>query len=586
MTELPDLNTGIADLTFDACVRRTLDGTIVQWNSAASVLYGYSAAEAIGKPLETLLKTTQPPPTHPACGSSGAPGWSGVLHRLARDGAERTVEVRLNSEPQADGSTLVLEVGRDLTEVRRRQEELRTSQERFARAFRHSPIGLLLTHVDSDVIVDANEALLSIIGLSRMEVLGRSLTELNLLADQSFLAPFAAELRQHGYARERQVRLHTRDGGWCDVLVDAQTADFAGVSFVLALVRDVTEALRANAQLRNAHHLTRQVIDCAVEGIFVVDSAGRIEIWNEFMEHLLGLPTAAAAGRDATEVMQALFPDGFSAALRRVLANGVMESLERFVAAPAVNRPLWLTLRIAPLQRGEGQLRGAIVTLHDISAHKHLQQRILNAIEREKQRISQDLHDELGQQITAISLMLEGVRAQPAAAGSQAIERSIALLKDAHVGIRAIVRGLQPISPGPTGLMDALRTLAQQEDASGRVRVHFECPTAVHVENTAVALQLFRIAQEALNNAVKHADARLIVISLLQRGGEISLTVRDKGRGVTPAAAASGGVGLRIMRFRAESIGAHFEFTALHPRGSMVVCRLAIERAIEGRGTL
>ncbi len=580
MNESPNLNTGVAALTFDACARRTTDGTVVGWNAAASTLYGYSPAEAIGQPIELLLKTTQPPPANPVSGQSGASAWSGILHRVARDGTERIVEVRLQPEPQADGSTLVLEVGRDLSEVRRRQEELRTSQERFATTFRHSPIGLLLTHLHSDSIVDANDAFLAIIGRSRTEVLGHGLVELGLLADPSILPPFAAELRQHGYGRERQVRLRTRDGGWRDVLVDAQTADFAGASVVLALVRDVTETLRANAALRTAHHLTRQVIEGAIEGVFVVDAVGRIELWNHFMEQLLSLPASAATGRSAPEVLKAALPDELTEALGRVLQGGPKESLEQFVATPAVHRPLWLTVRIAPLQDGEGRPSGAIVTMQDISAHKHLQQRILNAIEREKQRISQDLHDDLGQQITAISLLLEGTRTQSATGANGPIERSIALLKDAHTGIRAIVRGLQPVGPGPAGLMDALRTLARQEDAIGRVHVHFECPEQVPVESSAVALQLFRIAQEALNNAMKHADAHLIVISLRRRGGEIALTVRDNGRGA-PAVPSKpdGGVGLRIMRFRAESVGAHFEFTTLHPRGSLVTCRLATERS-------
>lgn len=579
MNEPPDLSAGFARLAFDACVRRSADGTILAWNEAAEALYGYSAREALGQSCDRLLKTTQPPPPPPTEVSDPAPVWDGVLHRVARDGTDRIVEVRLQPERQADGSVLVLEVARDLTDTRRRQEELRTSQERFARAFRHSPIGLLLTHLDSDVIVDANDAFLTIIGRTRSEVLGRSLRELDLLAEQSFLRPFAEELRQHGYGREHQLRLRRRDGDWREVLVDAQTAEFADATFVLALVRDVTETIRATAALRSAHNLTHQVIDCALEGIFVVDAAGQIEIWNHFLEELFDLPRAAAAGRAAGAVMREALSDDFGEALDRVLRGGAFESFERFVNAPAVRRPLWLTVRIVPLRESDGRPRGAIVTMHDVSAHQHLQQRILNAVEREKQRISQDLHDELGQQITAISLLLEGARAQPDTAGRGAIDRSIALLKDAHAGIRAIVRGLQPVASGPGGLRDALRTLAQQEDTIGRVKVHFECPEDVPVESTTVALQLFRIAQEALNNAVKHADARLIVISLQRRGSELTLRVRDNGRGVAPAAAPGSGVGLRIMRFRAESIGAHFEFAALHPRGSLVSCRLALDRA-------
>lgn len=582
MNEHPDLNAGFARVAFDACVQRAVDGTILAWNEAATTLYGYSAGEAVGQSCDRLLKTTQPPPPAPDAHDT-APAWNGVLHRMARDGTDRIVEVRLQPVRQADGTVLVLEVARDLTDTRRRQEELRTSQERFARAFRHSPIGLLLTHLDSDVIVDANDAFLTIIGRTRSEVLGRSLVELNLLDEPSFFGPFADELRQHGYGREHQLRLRRRDGDWREVLVDAQTAEFADATFVLALVRDVTETIRATAALRSAHHLTHQVIDCALEGIFVVDAAGRIEVWNHFLAELFDLPPAAAAGREAGAVMREALSDGFHAALERVLHGGPFESFERFVTTPAVRRPLWLAVRIAPLRESDGRPRGAIVTMHDISAHKHLQQRILNAIEREKQRISQDLHDELGQQITAISLLLEGARAQPAAAGRSAVDRSIALLKEAHAGIRAIVRGLQPVGCGPGGLRDALRTLAQQEDAAGRVRVHFECPEDVPLESTTVALQLFRIAQEALNNAIKHADAHLIVISLHRRGNELTLSVRDNGRGVAPATAVGGGVGLRIMRFRAESIGAHFEFAALHPRGSLVICRLALDRIGDGR---
>lgn len=326
------------------------------------------------------------------------------------------------------------------------------------------------------------------------------------------------------------------------------------------------------------------MIDSAHEGIFMADAGGLIRVWNRLMEQLTGIPADAAIGAAATEIFSERRLPGFAEALARALGGESQLAPDCFVTIPETRRELWVSYRLSPFQIHPPKTEGAIITMSDISERKRLEQRLIHIVEEEKLRISQDLHDDLGQQITAISLMLDSARNKSRSSGKpmpEEIERAAALLAEAHGGIRGIVRGLQPVAPGPRGLMDALERLAHQEQGSSRAEVHFLCRRTVTVDNPTAAVQLFRIAKEAVNNAVKHAHARHIIVELRRRGNEVTLHVKDDGRGLDAAAPAaeSAGAGLRIMRYRAESIGGHLAIASVRPHGTLVTCRLRLGNA-------
>lgn len=208
---------------------------------------------------------------------------------------------------------------------------------------------------------------------------------------------------------------------------------------------------------------------------------------------------------------------------------------------------------------------------------KRLEKEILEISEREQQRIGQDLHDDLGQQLAGIwclSRVLESSLITQKSPEAKNATEITGLLKNALALTRALARGLHPVALDTGGLSAALVELAQRTSDLFRVRCRSHCQE-LEVANT-VATHLYRIAQEAVTNAVKHGQAKEIEIELSANPHQILLSIRDYGTGLPEDLdPARPGMGLRIMNYRAGMIGGILKIDGcLTGGGTLVTCTL------------
>jgi signal transduction histidine kinase len=206
---------------------------------------------------------------------------------------------------------------------------------------------------------------------------------------------------------------------------------------------------------------------------------------------------------------------------------------------------------------------------------RRLESEIVATSEKERHNIGADLHDGLGQQLTAIELICTGLKEDIAEIRPDLRERLsqiILLLREAISQTRLLARGLVPIIDDPDALRIALVELASRMSRPGRVRCRLECASSVPIEEPDVAGHLYRISQEAVNNAVKHGDASEIVIRLELKGGMPWLRISDNGKGMPKAGGRGSGVGLRVMGHRARAIGAELTIASKKDDGVTVTC--------------
>ncbi len=210
-----------------------------------------------------------------------------------------------------------------------------------------------------------------------------------------------------------------------------------------------------------------------------------------------------------------------------------------------------------------------------------LEREVLETTERERQRIGQDLHDSLGQQLTAASLAINGLivtlesEAPQLAPQAENLGRQV---RKSIAEVRVLSHGLAPVALEDDGLMHALRELAEATARSTGVRCAFECPQPVRVPDSALAGHLYRIAQEAVNNALKHAAPREIRIGLERHEERLVLEVDDDGEGLPEALAGGDGIGRRVMRHRALLIGGSFEIGSSPAGGTRMACHIPSSR--------
>lgn len=211
----------------------------------------------------------------------------------------------------------------------------------------------------------------------------------------------------------------------------------------------------------------------------------------------------------------------------------------------------------------------------EVKERLKLESRIIEARESEQERIGQDLHDGLCQHLVATAFsasLLQRSLEQDGAPVAKDASEIVGLINESITQARDLAKGLYPVPLEEEGLETALRSLA----ASTAKRAALPCEAEIHSRasriDKTVAVHLYRIAQEALNNAVKHSGARTLRIDFHADGGRFELAVEDDGSGLPRAARSSGGMGLHIMDYRARAIGAVLEVLPGKAGGTRVRC--------------
>lgn len=369
---------------------------------------------------------------------------------------------------------------------------------------------------------------------------------------------------------------------------------FGAVALLTAHVRSLTESLKDSvaqqaSQLSaeiSGHHLTRDALRSTesqfrtlIEGvrdlaIFLLDSDGCINSWNMGAEALTGYSAQEILGSSFSrlwppgEIQQTLDHDLFDRALETGTSEGqgwcVRRDGSRF----------WALTVLTALRDEQHAVCGFAQMIHDITARKQLENALLAKEEAERQRIGHDLHDVLGQDFMALALL--GKELEHRLAARQLPECAIAsrlthCANQAVHRVRALTRGLCVHSVDAGGLSEALGELALGSADMFGVRCEFNSRGS-QPPAPALDLHLYRIAQEAITNAVKHGRAGAILVNLFMEAERCTLRIEDDGVGLPDNGAAREGSGISIMKYRARAMGGTLSLKRLSPRGTAVTC--------------
>jgi signal transduction histidine kinase len=263
------------------------------------------------------------------------------------------------------------------------------------------------------------------------------------------------------------------------------------------------------------------------------------------------------------------------------------------VRYPSLMVPIWnggiaaivyfvVVATLVKLRRLQKELEGRVrqrtsALTSEIQERGRLEKELVEIGEQAQRQVGHDLHDTLGQHLTATAFAGQVLTAQletkslPEAAAAKNL---VKLIEESINLTRQFARGLQPVELKPEGLMDGFQELARQVSERFNVACEFECRDPVLLDNAESSTQLYRIAQEAVTNAIKHGRAKFINISLEKTGEATTLMVTDDGTGLPDKAAGGAGMGLRIMAYRASMMGATFHIERLADSGTRVTCRL------------
>jgi two-component system sensor histidine kinase NreB len=345
---------------------------------------------------------------------------------------------------------------------------------------------------------------------------------------------------------------------------------------LVELIRELDRGLAADARLLADY---KAALD-AHSIVAITDPSGRITYVNDKFCEISKYDREELIGQDHRIINSGYHPKSFFRDLWTTIGRG--KSWKGEICNRAKDGSIyWVDTTIFPFLDPAGKPQQYIAIRTDITERKKqeqerviLEKQVLEISDRERRRIGQDLHDGLGQHLTGIELMvqsLEGILQTSSPSDAAQAAKISQHVRDAIRQAKSLARGLSPVDLEANGLMSALQELAVTIRDIFRINGSFYAPQPVLINDNDLATHLFRIAQEAVSNAVKHSGATSIQIELRTVDDQIVLSVADNGRGIKPQSD-GGGMGLRIMDYRATIIDGKISVQSQPGKGTKVIC--------------
>ena len=438
-----------------------------------------------------------------------------------------------------------------------------------------APSGIVVAD-ESGAIVLANRRTVDLFGYGREE-----LTELTVedLMPERFRGTHCGHRQQYSKNREprqvgagRDLFAKRRDGSEFPVEIGLSPVVTPRGKMVVASIVDISERKRAEAQLE----LQSQVLGNVHDAVMLVSPDGIFQTWNAGAEAVYGYPSNEAIGQNCRLILPPEDQERFTRVFDSVLANKRHEFSTTSIHQSG--KRIAVSVRATLLRSAAEEPTGVVICVSDITDRKELEQKVLEVSEAEQRRIGQDIHDDLCQQLASIGCLtkvLEQRLDQVYVEGAESLAQIGDMVSQANVRAREIARGLAPSMLESEGLAGALRDLAERTRSAYRIECVSRSPETLEITDAKMLTHLYRIAQEAVNNATRHAEPTRIEIAASIRDRRLKLSVEDNGSGIADPARGRG-MGLLTMAHRTQLIGGEFDIHTSPGGGTRIQCEVPL----------
>jgi PAS domain S-box-containing protein len=575
----------------DAIVSKTLDGVIVGWNTGAQRIYGYTEAEAIGKPISIIV----PPELAEEQNKILEKLRSGerIKHyetvRLTKAGERLTVSLSLSPIKDSRGAIVGLSgISRDISELKRHEQQLRTSEQRLRLAQQAARIGTFERDVRTGRVTWA-EGLESLYGLPPGSARGKTTAFFNDLihpADRARTAHLIKQALKTGQPTEGEWRAIWPDGSVHWIFSRWQVLmDNAGEPLrVVGVNLDITERKLAEEALKESETRFRLVAGAAPVMIWMSGLDKKPTYFNQRWLDFTGFSETDLQNRLA----EIVHPDDYQQS-HDVYCRG-FDQQQPFRKECRLRRHdgqyRWMLDIGVPRFHEDGSFAGYIGCCIDVTQHKQVEEvisamtrKLVEAQEQERARIGRELHDDVSQRLAMLVVDLDQLQEKPSDVGNRVRElrqRMTEISKD----VQALSHDLHSSQLDYLGAVAGMKSWCEEFGERQRMQIDWRHEVRSTLP-TEIGLCLFRVLQEALHNAAKHSGVKRTEVQLREDSGEIHLMVHDSGRGFDGETVKQGkGLGLTSMRERIRLVNGTIDIQSKPMSGTTIHARVPLCRSM------
>lgn len=549
-------------------------------NSRMARMLGYSVDEMMGLPLDAFMDEE-------GCIISAENvrrRQSGITEQhdfkfLRKDGVAVWTLMSTNPILDDEGAYAgALAMVTDITERKRADFALAVSEAGFRAVFEQAAVGVAIIETATGRYLSVNDRMCLINQRTREQMLKLSFMDVtfpdDLQDDLNQMKDLKAGLIS-SFAMEKRNISHDGSLTWIHLTVSPMWKPGEPPLRHVAVVTDISERKLAEQRYLSELAYTQALVSYTAAFILVLDVHGRFVHANAAFFTTMGYEESDVIGKTPWEIhlMEKQEVPRSKERFKRLLGGDVNPQADVRLRTKSGEWRV-LELRSTSTRKPDGSPDRIVITGTDVTERNRLQHEVLRVVEQEQARVGHDLHDGVGQTMTGIVSLVEALEADLSGDTKAQAQRIQELLRVSVAEVRRMSHGLSPTSIKFRGLGGALKLLAETVRTNFRTICLCEVDDSIARHDNDKEAHLFRIAQEAVNNALRHGKPNMVKISLQEIApGECELRIENDGAALKKSASSKGsGIGMRVMQYRANLIGARIKIESKPRHGVIVTC--------------
>lgn len=437
----------------------------------------------------------------------------------------------------------------------------------------HIQHGIIVIDLEGNILY-CNSASERMFGYTSEEIIGKPIKLLQEKEDSSIFYELLDKCRREEKFRGKwRAKCKNHKRLWLDVQSSTLLDEANSKKYCVITITNIEPLEKIKTNLRKTTALEKTIFETSTEAIFTADESGKILDFNRAAVKMFGYDKKEIIGKNVRLIIPSFNPNNLHVFIKRYNSRLETKNRGEDIDIQGMRKDgtvFYISMSVSNVPWNCNRMFVGII--RDLTQKRELEKQMVDIANQERRRIGRELHDGLGQMLTGTRMVAENLARKLKAneiPGAGEVQEISNMIREADEQARAISRGLVEVHLVEKGLSNAIENLAARIPKTFGINCNYTEEGVFDFDNHTLALHIYRIVQEAVTNAIRHADPENIYIRLCKNETYLSVIIQDDGIGFEPRKVSEGGSGIQIMKYRADLLG-----------GTVDICRSDDEKTV------